>query len=147
MTWTSTPVSIPSAAEPLVDNLLSFTRSLRRAGLPIAPEQTRALLTALDLVELTDREQVYHAARSMLVFRQQDLQLFDLLFQRFFRSPSVAAGRPRKASRTEPPTNRARPPCFRTLRQMVSRACRRLASGMRSSIVEWLTWQWAQRRK
>ena len=109
MTWTSTPVSIPSAAEPLVDNLLSFTRSLRRAGLPIAPEQTRALLTALDLVELADREQVYHAARSMLVFRQQDLQLFDLLFQRFFRPPSVAAGRPRKAPRAPRHETRVRP--------------------------------------
>ena len=47
-------------------NMLIFTRLLRQAGLPVSPEQSRDFAQALTLVDVGSREQVYHAARSLL---------------------------------------------------------------------------------
>ncbi len=75
-----------STTAPFLENILLFPRILRRAGLPISPEQSLDFAQALTLVEVGDREQVYHAARSLLVTRREHLDLFTLLFNRFWRT-------------------------------------------------------------
>ncbi|MEI2610804.1 MAG: VWA domain-containing protein [Candidatus Promineifilaceae bacterium] len=67
-----------------LSNLLLFPRILRRAGLPVSPEQSMELAQALTWVDVGDREQVYHTARAMLVRRQEHLALFTVLFNRFW---------------------------------------------------------------
>ena len=67
-----------------LQNLLLFPRLLRRAGLPVSPEQSLELAQALTMVDIGDREQVYHTARAMLVRRQEHLALFTALFNRFW---------------------------------------------------------------
>lgn len=74
-------------AEPLLGNIVLFARVLRRAGIPVSLEQTVSFARSLDWLELGDRRQVFHAARSFLVFRHEDLALFESLFNRFFRVP------------------------------------------------------------
>lgn len=68
-----------------LSNILWFTRSLRAAGIPVSLEQTVDFTQALELVEIGEREQVYHAARSMLINRREHLQLFETLFNRFWK--------------------------------------------------------------
>jgi uncharacterized protein with von Willebrand factor type A (vWA) domain len=59
---------------------------LRSAGLPISPEQTMDFTRALTLVNIGSREEVYHAARSLLVTRKEQLTLFQTIFNRFWRA-------------------------------------------------------------
>jgi uncharacterized protein with von Willebrand factor type A (vWA) domain len=74
-------------SDTFLQNLLLFTRTLRRVGLPVAPEQSMELAQALTLVDVGDREQVFHAARSLLVTRKEHLRLFETVFNRFWRAP------------------------------------------------------------
>lgn len=68
-----------------VRNQLRFVRLLRRAGIPVVPQQTVDYLSALELIDVGRRQQLYHAARSLLVSRAEDLALFDVLFVRFWK--------------------------------------------------------------
>jgi uncharacterized protein len=68
----------------LLDNIITFIQMLRRVGLPVSSEQTLDLARALMLVDIGSREQVYHAARCLLVSRVEHLLLFDALFNRFW---------------------------------------------------------------
>lgn len=71
-----------------LENALTFTRLLRQAGLPVSPEQSIDFVRALTLIDIGDRDQVYHAARGLLVTRYEHLRLFETLFNRFWRAPS-----------------------------------------------------------
>lgn len=111
-----------AAASPLVKNLLLFGRTLRRLGLPVSPGQTMSFVRALELVDVGDRDQVYHAARSFLVTRRSDLRLFDAVFERFFslHRPSSAAPGPRR----RPPPERPRERPFDVVTYMAYKARR-----------------------
>ena len=63
---------------------VGFVQLLRSHGLPVGLGQTADLCRALTLVDLLDREQVYAAARAVLLTRHSDQPLFDLLFARFW---------------------------------------------------------------
>ncbi len=72
----------------LLENVVLFGRLLRQAGLPLSPEQTRAFARALDWIDVGSREQVFHAARALLVTRKEDLRLFATVFELFWRAQS-----------------------------------------------------------
>ncbi len=72
----------------LLENVVLFGRLLRRAGLPLSPDQTRAFARALDWIDVGSREQVFHAARCLLVTRKEDLRLFEVIFELFWRAQS-----------------------------------------------------------
>jgi len=72
---------------PILRNMLLFGRVLRRAGIPVSPEQGRSFARALEWVDLGSRDQVFHTARSLLVHRQEDLALFEVIFNRFWHQP------------------------------------------------------------
>jgi uncharacterized protein with von Willebrand factor type A (vWA) domain len=89
-----------------LSNLLFFTETLRRAGIAISFNQTLDLTQALELVDFGQRAQVYHATRSMLINRKEDLALFDKIFDRFWQPPQAEAPGPQKAPlapRHDPP--------------------------------------------
>lgn len=69
-----------------LENILLFPRLLRGAGLPVSPEQSLDFAQALALVDIGRKEQVFHAARSMLVTRHEHLALFTTIFNRFWQS-------------------------------------------------------------
>ncbi len=79
-----------------LDNLLLFGRALRRAGLKVSLEQILSFARALDWVDIGDREQVFHAARSFLVSRREDLKVFEAVFERFWLG-AAEEPRPRRA--------------------------------------------------
>ena len=72
-------------ADHFLANCMLFTRMLRQAGLPVGLDQALCFVQALEWVDLSSREQVYHTARSLLVTRHEQLRLFDDLFKRFWR--------------------------------------------------------------
>ncbi len=77
----------------IVPNLVTFGRTLRRLGLPVTTGQIAALAEALGWVELGARDQVYHTARSLLVKRREDLELFQIVFNHFWSRTSGTGGK------------------------------------------------------
>lgn len=80
-----------------LENLLLFTNLLRQAGFAISPQQNVELAQALTLVDIGSREQVYHAARCFLVTRREQMNLFDAIFNQFWRNPGHGRPQPQKA--------------------------------------------------
>ncbi len=68
-----------------LQNCLIFTRMLRTAGIPVSLEQSLEFGEGLTLVNVGDKEQVYHTARCLLLNRHENLRLFDTIFNRFWR--------------------------------------------------------------
>ena len=92
--------------------LVTFGRILREAGLEVGPGRLQDALHGLDLVDLANRDQVYHALQCTLVSRHDHLLVFDAAFRAFWELapdaadavapllPAVAAPLP---SQAEPP--------------------------------------------
>ncbi len=99
----------PAAAEGnLLPNLLVFGRLLRRLGLPVGTPQVYLLAEALTLVDLGSQSEVWATARAILVGRHGDLELFDRVFEHFWRAEQTRPDfgldmgrRVRRASRSE----------------------------------------------
>lgn len=73
----------------LPDNLLGFGRTLRRAGVPTDSSLIALALQAIDIVGLASRDDVRSALRAVLISRQQDLPIFEELFDAWFRDPQL----------------------------------------------------------
>jgi uncharacterized protein with von Willebrand factor type A (vWA) domain len=96
----------------LLDNLLYFGRLLRREGIDVHPGRMIDVVEALGHVNLAARDEVYHTCRALLVHRPEQLAVFDLAFDKFWRqrlarrSPGGSLGTPPSASleKLHPPT-------------------------------------------
>ena len=78
-----------------LDNLLLFGRVLRVAGLDVHPGRVLDLIEALRHVDIGARDEVYHACRTLLVHRREEIPIFDRAFTRFWESHRHgAAGKP-----------------------------------------------------
>src|SRR3954449_3074214 len=84
--------------------LVTFGRILREAGMEVGPGRLQDALRGLDLVDLADRDQVYHALRCTLVSRHDHLPLFDAAFQAFWERE------PRTVEEPDPLAAAALPP-------------------------------------
>ncbi len=84
----SIPPSIPEdppQASNFFHNLILFGRLLRGLGLDVNPGRMMDLVHALGHIDIARRDDFYHAARSLLVHRREDLQLFDEAFEMFWQ--------------------------------------------------------------
>ena len=70
----------------LPDNLVLFGRVLRRAGVGVHAGRFAELADALTCVDLGARDEVYHACRTLLVHRQDQIAIFDVAFAAFWRA-------------------------------------------------------------
>jgi len=68
---------------PLVVNVLSFLRGLRRLGLIIGTQEERLVLQALDAIGCEQRETWKNAIAAVVVKHPQDMPLFDAAWQQF----------------------------------------------------------------
>jgi len=75
-----------AAPTPVVLNMLRFGRVLRRAGIEVHPGRLLDVIEALGYVNLSERNEVYHACRALLVHRHEQLEVFDRTFERFWRT-------------------------------------------------------------
>ena len=71
----------------LFHNLLLFSRLLRGLGLEVQAARTLDVAQALEHVKVGRKTEFYHALRTLLVHRHQDLLLFDEAFNYFWRKP------------------------------------------------------------
>ncbi len=97
-------------ADAFVRHVVTFGRVLREAGLEVGPRRLSDALTALDHVDIRDREDVYWALRTTLVARHDQIHLFDRSFSAWFlraparppwrEAPSLEQRRGRRAGQT-----------------------------------------------
>lgn len=66
-------------------NLTGFGRRLRAAGLPVGTGQILNLFNALITVTLNRRDDVYSAAKAVLITRPEQIPAFDVEFARFWK--------------------------------------------------------------
>lgn len=92
VTSVATGCSVSQANHHFLRNILTFSNLLRQAGLPVSPEQTMNFTEALTLVDIGDKSQVYFAARGFLVSRKEHLELFEILFNRFWNRLADSGG-------------------------------------------------------
>ncbi len=71
-------------------NVMHFARLLRRAGLQIGPGETLAAITALSMVDISDRRTLRAALRTVMLRRHEDEMVFDQAFDLFWRNPDAA---------------------------------------------------------
>jgi len=87
----------------LLDTLLTFTRLLRRAGLDSHAGRTTEIVQALAHVNLQSRDEVYHTCRAILVHRRDQIPIFDVAFDAFWRLhiADLIRNRPQRADAPE----------------------------------------------
>jgi len=95
------------------DNLNTFGRSLRRAGIVVDSARMALASEALALVDLARRDDVGAALEAVLVSRERDRDVFREMFNAFFRDPAMADKTlarilPGADARTERPKERPR---------------------------------------
>ena len=73
----------------MADNIVGFGRTLRRAGFPMDSERISLALESALLIGLDNKENFRAALEATLVCRQQDLEVFDQLFDAYFRNPEL----------------------------------------------------------
>ena len=71
----------------LLHNLLLFGRVLRDLGVDVNPGQMIDLVQALSHIQIGHKVDFYHALRSLLIHRREDIPLFDEAFEIFWRKP------------------------------------------------------------
>lgn len=99
----------------MADNIVGFARTLRRAGFPMDSERISVALESSLLIGLEDKQDFRAALEATMVCRQQDLEVFEQLFDAYFRNPELtqqllaqmlpktteAAPSPRRRARTQ----------------------------------------------
>src|SRR5215831_3972177 len=85
-----TPMAPLTPDRPFLANVLQFMRMLHCKGIPISLEQSIDFPRALELINIGKRDQVYHTARSLLIRRKADFELFDRVFAWFWQSTHSA---------------------------------------------------------
>ena len=78
--------------ERFVGSAVRFARALRMAGLTTDLSAAIDFARALGVVDLGEREQVRAAGASLFVRRRDDLEVYDAVFARFWRSRGLRLG-------------------------------------------------------
>jgi uncharacterized protein with von Willebrand factor type A (vWA) domain len=91
----------------LADNIVHFSRILRRAGLKTGPGTAADAVMAMEVIGIGGREECHAALSSVFVKRHEDQPVFDEAFALFFRPRDVvgkmiAMMSPKAADRREP---------------------------------------------
>lgn len=73
----------------LADNIITFVRTLRAAGLPVGTQQIIDGLKAVDTIGLESREDLYWALHGTIVRRRDHRPLFDQAFNVFWQNPRL----------------------------------------------------------
>ena len=94
----------------LTVNILLFGRLLRVLGLEVHLGRVLDVVDALQYVDLSQREAVYHTCRALLVHRREDLPVFDRAFDAFWRQHGPMLSPQRNASSAGDEGTSAAPP-------------------------------------
>ncbi|MDE0804359.1 MAG: VWA domain-containing protein [Acidimicrobiales bacterium] len=76
------------------DAAVAFVRLLRQAGLVVPVDATARFVEALDVVGVSEPDDVYWAARATLIRHAHDVHVFDLVFAGYFGGEAIEVERP-----------------------------------------------------
>jgi uncharacterized protein with von Willebrand factor type A (vWA) domain len=76
----------PATSDGFFDSVIGFAGALRRAGVPVSMGECIDAARALNYVDLLDRQAVRAALCATMVKREEDLQVFSLVFANWFRA-------------------------------------------------------------
>ncbi|PRY23866.1 hypothetical protein CLV78_104359 [Aliiruegeria haliotis] len=71
----------------LVENIVHFSRALRKAGVKVGPAQVESAVRAVEAAGFSQREDFYYILRATLINRAVDLQVYHQVFALFWRDP------------------------------------------------------------
>ncbi|MCP5073712.1 MAG: VWA domain-containing protein [Rhodobacteraceae bacterium] len=71
----------------LVDNIIHFSRALRKAGVAVGTSQVRNAIEAVGCAGFTKRQDFYYTLRATLINRPEHLQIYHQVFNYFWRDP------------------------------------------------------------
>lgn len=71
-------------------NLIQFSRLLRRCGIAVTPERTLRALHSLDLIGIESRQDVHSALSATMLSTHEQQDLFDQAFNIFWCDPKLA---------------------------------------------------------
>lgn len=87
-------MTVAAQGDALVRKLVTFGRILREGGAEVGPGRLQDALGAMDVVDVTSREEVRSALRCSLISRLDDIELFEAAFTAYWeRAPSSAPSR------------------------------------------------------
>jgi len=90
--------------------LVTFGRILREGGLEVGPGRLQDALRGLAVVDLTSRDEVYHALRCTLVSRHDEIAVFDAAFAAFWERAPAPPGEMPDMGISMPQPEQAAPP-------------------------------------
>ncbi|MDO1585625.1 vWA domain-containing protein [Rhizobium oryzicola] len=76
---------VPTGDGRLAENILYFSRVLRRAGLKVGPQESLDAVAAVEAVRIGGREEFKATLEAIFVKRREDLAVFDEAFRLFWR--------------------------------------------------------------
>jgi len=92
-----------------VERLVSFCRQLREHGISVTPAEVITAATAIQVIDTTDRDEVFLSLRSVLTTSVDDFPVFAELFKRFWaNSPRKLVERSVEAPRSQGPANESK---------------------------------------
>lgn len=71
-------------SEPEIKKLILFCRDLREHGLAVTPSEVVVAVSALRLIDRSDRDQVFYSLRSVLTTSVDEFPIFEELFEAFW---------------------------------------------------------------
>ena len=104
--------AVPGASGRIADNIVGFARALREAGLPVGPGAVIDALTAIGLIEIGRRADLFTTLESIFVKRREHALVFAQAFDLFFRADEEwkhmldSVPLPDHAKRKPPPASR-----------------------------------------
>ena len=97
---------LPETEGRLAENIVHFTRALRRAGVRVGPAQVQTAIQAVTAAGFARKTDFYHILRATLITRAEHLETFHQVFMLFWRDPEFIEHMIRMMSpmlRTTPP--------------------------------------------
>ncbi|WP_161555763.1 hypothetical protein [Mangrovicoccus ximenensis] len=79
--------ALPETPGRLPDNIVHFTRALRKAGVKVGTNQVEDAVRAVAVAGFTEKRDFYHTLRACLITRAEHLDLYDQVFAMFWRDP------------------------------------------------------------
>src|SRR5881409_930691 len=76
----------PEQTEQFADNIVGFARALRLAGMPVGPGAVIDAMSALQVIDIGNRADVFTTLEAIFVKRHEHALIFKQAFELFFRA-------------------------------------------------------------
>lgn len=97
-------------SEKILDNIVYFARTLRKAGLPVGPSTVVDAVRAVEVAGLRNREDLYWTLHAVFVRKRDQREVFDEAFRIYWRSRGLVEKMLAILSPVAPPRGAPEPP-------------------------------------